>query len=138
MVGLEKSIIVSLVDGDVKCDRELTLEGNGVEVIENNLFQLLVNLLLLPQDDISFPFNSATIELRVLENVADNIDRLRNILAEALGIVDSLLPRGIGIEVGTKILNLQLQRVLGTVLSTLESHMLEEVSSTVRLVSLRS
>lgn len=63
MVGLEKSIIVSLVDGDVKCDRELTLEGNGVEVIENNLFQLLVNLLLLPQDDISFPFNSATIEL---------------------------------------------------------------------------
>lgn len=73
-----------------------------------------------------------------MENVADNIDRLRNILAEALGIVDSLLPRGIGIEVGTKILNLQLQRVLGTVLSTLESHMLEEVSSTVRLVSLRS
>lgn len=59
-------------------------------MIENNLFQLFVYLFLFSQDHVTFPLNGGGIELRVLENVGKDIDRLGNIGVEALGIVDGI------------------------------------------------
>ena len=41
----------------------LMLEGGGVEVIEHNLLNLLLDLLGLSQDDITFAFNGVFFEL---------------------------------------------------------------------------
>lgn len=41
----------------------LSLESGGVKVIENNLLELLVNLLLLTENDISFPLNGGLLQL---------------------------------------------------------------------------
>jgi len=72
-----------------------------------------------------------------LEDITNDIDGLGDILLEALGVVDSLFPRCVSIEVGTNVLNLKLQSVLGTMASTLEGHVLEEVSGSVGGISLR-
>ena len=109
-----------------------------MKVIENNLFQLLVDLLLLPKDDIPLTLNSRAIKLRVLKDITNNINRLSHIFPEALRIINGLFPRGVGIQMGAKVLNLQLESVLASFIRTLESHMLKEMSSTIRLVSLRS
>lgn len=107
-------------------------------MVENDLFQLLVDLLLLPQNDVPFPFNGRRVKLRVLEDITDNVDSLRNILLETLGVVDSLFPRCISVEMSTNVFNLKLQSVLGATAGTLEGHMFEEVSSSVGGIGLGS
>lgn len=83
-----------------------------MKVVKHDFFKLLVNLLLFPYNDVSFAFHGRTVELRVLEDVRDDVDSNWNILAEALGIVHSLFTGGICIEVSTNVLNLKLKRVL--------------------------
>ena len=107
-------------------------------MVENDLLELLINFLLLPKDNIPLPLNSRIVKLRVLQDITDDIHRLPNILTEALRIINSLLPRSIRIQMSTEVLDLQLQRMLGTLIRALESHMLQEMSSTVRFISLRS
>ena len=102
-----------------------------MEMVENDLFQLLVNLLLLPQNDIPFPFNRGRVKLGVLEDITDDVDSFGNILLEALSVVDGLLPGCISVEMSTNVFNLELQSVLGTAASTLEGHVFEEVGSSV-------
>jgi hypothetical protein len=41
----------------------LMLVGSGVQVVENNLVQLLLDLLRLAQNDIAFPLNGRRLEL---------------------------------------------------------------------------
>jgi hypothetical protein len=106
-------------------------------VIENDLFQLLVNLLLLPQNNISLSFNGRRVKLGVLEDVTDNIDRFWDILLEAFGVVDSLLAGCVGVEVSTHVFDLKLQSVLGATACTLEGHVLEEMSGSVGGIGLR-
>lgn len=108
-----------------------------MEVVENNFFQLLVNLLLLPQYNIPLSFDCRRVQLGVLKDVADNVNSLRHILLEALGIVDSLFSRCVGVEMGTNVLNLELQSVLGATAGTLEGHVLKEVGGSVGCISLR-
>jgi hypothetical protein len=107
------------------------LESDGVEVVENDLFQLLVNLLLFPQYNVPLPFDGRRVKFGVLEDITDNVDSLGDILFEALGVIDSLFPRRVSVEVCTNVLNLELQSVLGTTAGTLEGHVLEEVSGSV-------
>jgi hypothetical protein len=109
-----------------------------VEVIEHDLFQLFVNLLLFPQNNISLSFYGRYVKLRVLEDVTDYVDGLGNVLLEAFGVVDSLLPRCVSVEVGTHIFDLKLQSVLGATTGTLERHVLEEMSGSVGGICLRS
>lgn len=106
-------------------------------MIENDLLQLLVNLLLLPEDNITFSFDGRRVKLGVLEDVTDNIDSLGNILLEAFGVVDSLLPRCVSVEVSTYVFNFELQCVLGATTGTLESHVLEEMSGSIGGICLR-
>ena len=74
--------------------------------------------------------------LGVLEDVRDNVDSSTDVLAEALGVVDGLFTGSVSVEVGTEILDLNLECVLTPTVGTLEGHMLQEVCGTAGLVCL--
>lgn len=109
----------------------LVLVGGGVQVVEDNLLHLLLDLLSLAEDDITLPLDGALLELGVLKNVLQDVDALGNILVQGLGEVDGILAlllelvahrgpdaigrktnRGVGVEVGAHVLNLELQLLL--------------------------
>lgn len=71
-----------------------------------------------------------------MEDVADDVDGDGDVLAEALGVVDSLLARGVGVEVCAEVLDLELECVLRAPAGALEGHVLQEVGGPVRLVGL--
>ena len=102
-----------------------------MQVIEYDLFQLLVNLLLFPEDNVALAFNSGLLELRVLQDVGHNVDGGGHILAEALGVVHGLFARGVRVQVRAEVLDLELERVLRAPVRALERHVLEEVRSAV-------
>jgi hypothetical protein len=69
----------------------LALVSGGVEVVEDNLLELLVNLLLLAQDNITLTLNGSGLELGVLEDIGEDVDGLGDIVVEGLGVVDGVL-----------------------------------------------
>jgi len=79
-----------------------------MQVIEDNFFKLFVDFLLLTEDDISLALNRSILKLGVLKYIADNVDGDRDVLAEALGVVNGLFTRGIRIQVSAKIFYFQL------------------------------
>lgn len=81
-------------------------------MVEYDLLILLVNLLLLAEDDVPLALDGRRLELRVLENVRDDVNSLVYVLAESLGVVDCLLARGVGIEVSAEVLDLELEGML--------------------------
>lgn len=89
-----------------------TLESDRVQVVKDNLLILLLDLFLLPKNDIALPLNRRLFELGVLENVGENIDRLGHVLVERLGVVDCLLARGVGVQVGAEVFDLELELCL--------------------------
>lgn len=98
VVGLDVALEVVTLDGlDVLLGSEngaaerLALVRGGVEVVENNLLELLVDLLLLTEDDITLALNGGALELGVLENVGQNVDGVRDVGVEGLGVVDGVL-----------------------------------------------
>jgi hypothetical protein len=78
-----------------------------------------------------FTLNGTALELGVLEDIGDDVDGLRDVLTEALGVVDRLLMRSVCIEVSAEILHLDLEGMLGATASALEGHMLKEVGRTI-------
>jgi hypothetical protein len=105
-------------------------------MVENHLFQLLVDFLLFSQNHVSFSLNGRGFQLRVLEDVGQDIDRLGNVGIEGLGIVDGILTlgdglasgciprpartnRGVSVEVSSHVFNLELELVLAASSSTL-------------------
>lgn len=105
-------------------------------MVENDLLSLLVNLLLLPQDNVPLPLNSSRLELGVLENVADDVHGGRDVLPEALGVVHGLLARGVGVEVSANVLDFELEGVLCSLRGTLEGHVFQEMGGAVVSVRL--
>ena len=91
---------------------------------------------MFPEYNVPLPFDCRRVELGALEDIANDVDGLGDILLEALGVVDGLFPRCVSVEVGTNVLNLKFQGVLGTTTGTLEGHVLEEVSGSVGGISL--
>ena len=69
----------------------LALVSSGVQVVEDNLLELLVNLLLLAQNHITLTLDGCGLELGVLEDVGEDVDGLRDIVVEGLGVVDGVL-----------------------------------------------
>ena len=69
----------------------LLLVGSGMQVVEDNLFELLLNLLGLAQDDVALPLDGGFLELRVLKDVLQDVDALGNVLIEGLGEVNGVL-----------------------------------------------
>lgn len=102
-----------------------------MQVIKYDFLILLVNLFLLPQDDIPFPLNGRRLELRVLQNVRDDVYCLVDVLAERLGVVDGLLSRGVGVEVSSQVLDFELEGMLRSSSGTLEGHVFEEVGGSI-------
>ena len=45
-----------------------------MEMIEDNLFDLLVNLFLLSKDDVSFALDRLRLELGILKDIGENVD----------------------------------------------------------------
>ena len=89
VVGLDVVGQVIAVDGlDVLLGAEdgaaerLVHEGGGVQVVEDNLLELLVNLLLFAQDDIALALNGLSLELGVLQNVGKNVDGVGDVRVE--------------------------------------------------------
>jgi hypothetical protein len=131
VVGVDVRLQVTLRDRvDVVLGSEngltqrLAGKGDGVQVVKHDLFQLLVNLFLLSEDDVSLPLDRIFLQLRVLQNVRDNADGAGDVLLERLGVVDGLFSRRVGVQVGTNVLNLELEGSLSSVLGSLEGHVL--------------
>jgi len=106
--------------------QRLTGESNGVQVVEDDLLQLLVNFLLLPEDNIPLPLDGILLQLGVLQDVRDDTDGTGHVLLERLGVVDGLLSRSVGVQVSTNVFDLELEGTLSSVLGSLESHVLSE------------
>lgn len=104
-----------------------TLESDRVQVVKDNLLILLLNLFLLPKNDIALPLNRRLFELGVLENVGENVDRLGHVLVERLGVVDGLLAGGVGVQVGAEVFDLELELGLRSRLGSLERKVLFRV-----------
>mmetsp|Transcript_1750 Transcript_1750/g.4298 ORF Transcript_1750/g.4298 Transcript_1750/m.4298 type:complete len:308 (-) Transcript_1750:19-942(-) len=109
------------------------LERGGVQMVKHELLLVLVDLRHLAQDDFSFPLDGVLGDGRIEQYVGNDLDRLANILLEDLGEVRGLLARGVGVEMATHVLDLQLQLLLGALGSSLEGHVLQEVRSSVVL-----
>jgi hypothetical protein len=69
----------------------LVLIGGGVKVVEDNLLKLLLNLLRLAEDDVSFALDGSLLKLGVLKDVGEDIDGLGNVGVEGFSEVDCLL-----------------------------------------------
>jgi hypothetical protein len=95
-----------------------------VQVVKHNLLKLLVNLFLLPQDDIPLSLNRRLVQFGVLQDVAEDVNSLGNILVETFRVVYGLLPGCVGIEVGSNILDFKLEVGLLSGFSTLEGKVL--------------
>jgi hypothetical protein len=95
-----------------------------VQVVKDDLLELLVHLLLLTKDHVPLPLDGRLVELRVLENVREDVNGLVDVLVERLGVVDSLLAGGVGVEVGAEVLDLELELGLVARLGALEGEVL--------------
>ena len=62
-----------------------------MQVVENDLIQLLLNLLGLSKNDVALTFDGLGFELRVLQNIGENIDGLWYIGVESPREVDGAL-----------------------------------------------
>ena len=109
-----------------------------MQVVEDNLLELLVNLLLLADDNVALALDRRRLELRVLEDIGDDVDRGRDVLPEALRVVHGLLAGGVGVEMGTEVLDFELESLLRAAVRALEGKVLKEVSGSVVLLGLRA
>lgn len=107
-------------------------------MVKYDLLHLLVYFLLLPEDNVTLPFNRRVLEFGVLQDVTDDVHRLSDVLAEALRVVHGLLSRSVRVKMRTKVLYLELEGVLAAIVGALERHVLKEMSCSVRLVRLRT
>ena len=71
--------------------QSLVLESSGVKVVKDDLLNLLLNLLGLPQDDVAFTLDGRLLELGVLQDIGEDVNELRNVGVEGLGKVDGVL-----------------------------------------------
>lgn len=86
--GDSLDVLLGAEDGATK---GLALVSSGVEVVEDDLLELLVNLLLLAQNHITLTLDGGGLKLGVLENIGEDVDGLGNVGVEGLGVVDGVL-----------------------------------------------
>ncbi|KAH8623407.1 hypothetical protein IG631_21886 [Alternaria alternata] len=98
VVGLDVVLEIGALDAlDVLLGSEdgaaegLALEGSGVQVVKDDLLELLVDLLLLAEDDITLALDGLGLELGVLEDIGEDVDGGGDVVVEGLGVVDGVL-----------------------------------------------
>merc|ERR1719411_523395 len=84
------------------------LVGHGVEVVEHHVLQVHLNLLHLSEDDPSVPLDLLGAEGAVGEDVGENLHCSLGISGQTFSVEDSLLPAGVGVQVSSHVLPLQL------------------------------
>lgn len=113
--------ILNVLGGAKDClAKGSTLVGSGVQVIEDHLLQVALNFLHLTQDHWALAGDLGLTQFWVLDDISQNLDSLGHILRQTLGVEDGLLPGGVGVQVSTQVLDLQLQIGLGALGSALE------------------
>ena len=105
-----------------------------MQMIKHHFLVLFVNLDLLAQNDIALALNFALLQLRVLQDIRDDVHGLGDVLPERLGIVHRLLARSVRIKVCAHVLDLELERLLCAPVGALERHVLQKVRRAVRRV----
>lgn len=87
-----------------------------------------MHLLHLAEDDAPLALDGLLREARVLQDVAEHVQRGGHVAALHVGKEGGLLAGGVGVEARAHVLDLHLERVgVGAALGALESHVLEEV-----------
>ena len=61
-----------------------------MQMIKNDFFELLIDLLLFPQNYIALSLNGVWLEFRVLQDIGEYIDCSRDIGVKGFGIVDGI------------------------------------------------
>ena len=80
-----------------------SLKGGGVQMIQDQLFLLLVDFHHFPQNDIALSFNGTFIQLGIQKNIRQDLHSAADIVLENLGKIHRLLTRCVGIpETKTK------------------------------------
>ena len=148
VVGLDVVLEVGALDAlnvllgsENGASERLALVGGGVQVVENNLLELLVDLLLLAKDDVALALDGRRLELGILEDVGEDVDSGGDVVVEGLGVVDGVLAlqihqcrpvlypivagtyRSVGVQVSAHVLNLELQLLLGALLGALSQRL---------------
>jgi hypothetical protein len=60
-------------------------------VVKDNFLELLVDLFLFAEDDITLALDGLRLELGVLEDIGENVDGGGDVIVEGLGVVDGVL-----------------------------------------------
>jgi hypothetical protein len=68
----------------------LVLEGGRVEVVEDDFFELLVDLFLFAEDNIALALNGLGVEFGVLEDVREDVDCDGDVGVEGFSVVDGV------------------------------------------------
>lgn len=108
-------------------------EGGLVEAVKDHFLLLLVDLLHLAEDDVALALNGGVVELGVLQDVREDVDRARHVLLEHLGVVHGLLARRVGVQMAAHVLDLELELLLRALGRALEGHVLQKVGRAVVL-----
>ena len=111
--------------------RSQHLVSHGVQVVEDDLLQVHLDLLHLPEDDSPLPLDLLLAEGGVGQDVREDLHGAVQVAGEALGVEYGLLPAGVGVEVSAHVLDLQLEVGLGPLGGSLEGHVLQEVGHAV-------
>jgi len=81
-------VLAGAEDGSAK---GLVLVGGGVEVVEDDLLNLLLDLLRLSEDDIALALDGGILKLGVLKDIGEDVYALGDIGVDGLGEVDGVL-----------------------------------------------
>lgn len=68
----------------------LALESGSVQVVEDDFLELLVDLFLFAENDITFALDGLVLQLGVLEDIGENVDGGGDVIVEGLGVVDGV------------------------------------------------
>jgi hypothetical protein len=89
--------------------KALTLEGDGVELVEDGLLLVLADLLSLAEDRRALGLDRRRLKLGVREHVADDLGHLGHAVGERAAGVRRDLARGVGVEPAADVLDLGLE-----------------------------
>ncbi len=108
----------------------------ALEMIENHVIRRVLGLADLLDDHALLALEFLEIKRRVLEDVGEDIDGKRHVIAQHPRVVRGLLARRIGIDEATDTLDLLGDAARGPALRALERHVLEHVGDAVGVLGL--
>mmetsp|Transcript_27746 Transcript_27746/g.89504 ORF Transcript_27746/g.89504 Transcript_27746/m.89504 type:complete len:372 (+) Transcript_27746:872-1987(+) len=112
------------------------LKSSGVQQIQQKFFVLLVDFLHLAHDHVPLPFDGPGLQQRILEDVRQDFHPEARVFLEELGVVHSLFPRRVRVEVRSVVLDHHLELTLVPLRRPLKGHVLQEVRRPVVLLGL--